>query len=58
MDVAIIVLYLLGLAILGGYGVHRAHLVYLFWRHRDKRIDPPDTFKELPYVTIQLPMFN
>jgi cellulose synthase/poly-beta-1,6-N-acetylglucosamine synthase-like glycosyltransferase len=58
MDVAIIVLYLAVLAILGIYGFHRAHLVYLFWRHRDNRIDPLEQFKELPHVTIQLPMFN
>ena len=58
MDVAIIVLYLAVLAILGIYGFHRAHLVYLFWRHRDHRIDPQEHFKELPHVTIQLPMFN
>lgn len=58
MDVAIIVLYLLVLAILGVYGFHRAHLVYLFWRHRNHRIDPLENFKELPHLTIQLPMFN
>src|SRR3954449_12187936 len=58
MDVAIIVLYLAVLAILGVYGFHRAHLVYLFWKHRDNRIDPQEHFKELPHITIQLPMFN
>jgi cellulose synthase/poly-beta-1,6-N-acetylglucosamine synthase-like glycosyltransferase len=52
------VLYLAVLTILGVYGFHRAHLVYLFWRHRNHRIDPPERFRELPYLTIQLPMFN
>jgi cellulose synthase/poly-beta-1,6-N-acetylglucosamine synthase-like glycosyltransferase len=58
MDIAIIVLYLAVLTILGVYGFHRAQLVYLFWRHRNHRIDPPSRFGELPHLTIQLPMFN
>jgi cellulose synthase/poly-beta-1,6-N-acetylglucosamine synthase-like glycosyltransferase len=58
MQFAIISLYLAVLTILGVYGFHRAHLVYLFWRYRDKRVDPPGEFKDLPVVTIQLPMYN
>ncbi len=58
MEVTIIVLYLMVLTILGIYGFHRAHLVYLFWRHRDNVVAPPTQFAELPLVTIQLPMFN
>ena len=34
MEAAVITLYLAVLTILGVYGFHRAHLVYLFWRHR------------------------
>jgi cellulose synthase/poly-beta-1,6-N-acetylglucosamine synthase-like glycosyltransferase len=58
MQAAVIVLYLAVLTILGIYGFHRAHLVYLFWRHKHRRIDPLHQFGELPLVTIQLPMFN
>jgi cellulose synthase/poly-beta-1,6-N-acetylglucosamine synthase-like glycosyltransferase len=58
MQAAVIVLYLAVLTILGIYGFHRAHLVYLFWRHKHRRIDPLHQFAELPLVTIQLPMFN
>ncbi len=58
MEVAVITLYLMVLTILGIYGFHRAHLVYLFWRHRGNVITPPTEFVELPLVTIQLPMFN
>jgi cellulose synthase/poly-beta-1,6-N-acetylglucosamine synthase-like glycosyltransferase len=58
MQFAIISLYLVVLSILGAYGFHRAHLVYLFWRHRDKRLLPPGEFKDLPVVTVQLPMYN
>ncbi len=58
MEVAVITLYLMVLTILGIYGFHRAHLVYLFWRHRGNIVTPPAEFPELPLVTIQLPMFN
>jgi cellulose synthase/poly-beta-1,6-N-acetylglucosamine synthase-like glycosyltransferase len=58
MEVLVIALYLAVLTILGVYGFHRAVLVYLFWKHRDRRIDPLSRFDELPVVTIQLPMFN
>jgi cellulose synthase/poly-beta-1,6-N-acetylglucosamine synthase-like glycosyltransferase len=58
MEAAVIALYLVVLAISGIYGFHRAHLVYLFWRHRNKVMVPPAEWKELPLVTVQLPMFN
>jgi cellulose synthase/poly-beta-1,6-N-acetylglucosamine synthase-like glycosyltransferase len=58
MEVTVITLYLMVLTILGIYGFHRAHLVYLFWRHRGNVVTPPTEFAELPLVTIQLPMFN
>lgn len=58
MEAAVIALYIVVTAISGIYGFHRAHLVYLFWRHRHKRIEPPSQWKELPVVTVQLPMFN
>jgi hypothetical protein len=51
MEAAVIALYLVVLTILGVYGFHRAHLVYLFWRHRNKRFEPPALWKELPEVT-------
>jgi cellulose synthase/poly-beta-1,6-N-acetylglucosamine synthase-like glycosyltransferase len=58
MEAFVIGLYLAVLSILGVYGFHRAHLVYLFWRHRNKHFEPPTEFGELPLVTMQLPMFN
>jgi cellulose synthase/poly-beta-1,6-N-acetylglucosamine synthase-like glycosyltransferase len=58
MEAAVITLYLVVLTILGLYGFHRAHLVYLFWRHRDRHVDPPGEWGELPFVTMQLPMYN
>jgi cellulose synthase/poly-beta-1,6-N-acetylglucosamine synthase-like glycosyltransferase len=58
MDSTILCLYMLVLGILGAFGFHRAFLLYLYWRHRSRRIEPLQRFKELPLVTVQLPMFN
>jgi cellulose synthase/poly-beta-1,6-N-acetylglucosamine synthase-like glycosyltransferase len=58
MEAAVIALYLVVLSISGIYGFHRAHLVYLFWRYRNNRGEPPAQWKQLPVVTVQLPMFN
>jgi cellulose synthase/poly-beta-1,6-N-acetylglucosamine synthase-like glycosyltransferase len=58
------VVYFAVLLLLSSYGLHRSHLVYLCWRHRralhgnkGPQCEPPDT-AELPFVTIQLPLFN
>jgi len=40
------------------YGLHRYALVYLFLRHRKRAPKPSGKFDELPFVTIQLPMYN
>jgi cellulose synthase/poly-beta-1,6-N-acetylglucosamine synthase-like glycosyltransferase len=58
MDIAVIVLYLVVLAILGVYGFHRAHLLFLFWKHRKNAPKPAARFEQRPHVTVQLPMFN
>ncbi len=60
MEVLIIPLYLIVLGILAAYGFHRAHLLMLYWRHRNRAPQPERRFRddELPAVTIQLPMFN
>ncbi len=58
MDVFIIALYLIVLSILGLYGFHRSHLLFLYWKHRKDAPTPPQRFAELPHVTVQLPMFN
>jgi cellulose synthase/poly-beta-1,6-N-acetylglucosamine synthase-like glycosyltransferase len=51
-------LYLLTLAILTLYGLHRYLQIYLYWKHKGKLPQPAGTFQELPRVTVQLPMFN
>ena len=51
-------LYLLTLAVLAVYGLHRYKLVHLYRKHRHNvhvAVDLPDV---LPRVTVQLPMYN
>ncbi len=63
MSIVLCVLYFTVLLALSGYGLHRAHLVFLCWRHR-RAIEgagalaaaAPDA--ELPVVTVQLPIYN
>jgi len=58
-DLALLVPYFAVLIILASYGMHRYVLVYLYYKHRKKRVtEPPGHFAELPRVTVQLPIFN
>jgi len=50
--------YLVILVLLAVYGFHRSSLVFLYYRHRDKRPRAIGTFSDLPAVTVQLPLFN
>ncbi len=53
--IALYLVIFLGLAV---YGFHRSHLVYLFYKYRDRLPRPAGTFADLPAVTVQLPLFN
>jgi cellulose synthase/poly-beta-1,6-N-acetylglucosamine synthase-like glycosyltransferase len=62
METALVLLYFAVLVVLCCYGVHRAYLVTLCLRHRD-RLDKaahtiPVPESELPRVTVQLPLYN
>jgi cellulose synthase/poly-beta-1,6-N-acetylglucosamine synthase-like glycosyltransferase len=50
--------YLSVLLGLSAFGIHRYFIIYLFLRNRRKRIEPAQSFPELPFVTVQLPVFN
>ena len=45
-------------ALLAVYGLHRYALVYLYYRYRNNTPSQPQGFGELPFVTVQLPMYN
>jgi cellulose synthase/poly-beta-1,6-N-acetylglucosamine synthase-like glycosyltransferase len=58
-DLALLIPYFVILILLAGYGVHRYILVYLYYKHKNKRsLEPASHFEELPRVTVQLPIFN
>ena len=50
--------YLAVLIGLSAYGVHRYFIIYLFLKHRKRASVPASHFKQLPKVTVQLPIFN
>jgi cellulose synthase/poly-beta-1,6-N-acetylglucosamine synthase-like glycosyltransferase len=56
----LIVTYMVILLTLALYGFHRSTLVYLYFRNRRKDPTPAELFppNDLPFVTIQLPLFN
>src|SRR6202140_2337353 len=58
-DIALLVPYFIVLILLAGYGMHRYILVYLYYKHKKNRTtEPAAYFKQLPRVTVQLPIFN
>jgi cellulose synthase/poly-beta-1,6-N-acetylglucosamine synthase-like glycosyltransferase len=62
-DVCLLVPYFVVMLILAFYGIHRYQLVWLYYKNRKnaaKWSEPPTRFsaEELPFVTIQLPIFN
>jgi cellulose synthase/poly-beta-1,6-N-acetylglucosamine synthase-like glycosyltransferase len=58
-DLALLIPYFIVMIILAGYGLHRYALVYMYYRNRKNRtMEPPEQFQELPRITIQLPIYN
>ena len=63
VDLALLIPYFIVMVILAFYGIHRYQLVWLYYRNKKKAAkwsEPPARFAEgeLPFVTIQLPIFN
>src|SRR2546429_2747919 len=58
-DLALLIPYFSVLILLAGYGAHRYVLVYLYYKHKKNRTaEAAGHFKDLPRVTVQLPIFN
>ncbi len=53
-----IVAYALVLGMLCLHGLHRYHLVHLFYKYRRNEPKLTACFRDLPVVTVQLPMYN
>ena len=58
LEASVAPVYLVILLALAVFGFHRSHLVYLYYKHRDKKPRAAGTFADLPAVTVQLPLFN
>ncbi len=58
LEFAILGLYFLTLVVLAVFGFHRYIMVFLYYRHRDRRAEPLPLPRHLPRVTVQLPLYN
>jgi cellulose synthase/poly-beta-1,6-N-acetylglucosamine synthase-like glycosyltransferase len=58
LEAATLGLYFLTLVILAVFGLHRYIMVFLYFRHRDRRALPVPLPERLPRVTVQLPVYN
>ncbi|MBI3180908.1 MAG: glycosyltransferase [Myxococcales bacterium] len=58
IEIGFLAVYFAVLAVLAVYGSHRYRMAYLYYRHKFKLPTPKGTLRELPRVTIQLPIFN
>ncbi len=58
VGVAVLLVYTAVVLMVCVYGLHRYHLVHLFYKYRRNVPRVPACFREPPRVTIQLPMFN
>jgi cellulose synthase/poly-beta-1,6-N-acetylglucosamine synthase-like glycosyltransferase len=58
-DCSLLTPYFAMMAVLAFYGLHRYQLVWLYYRHKKNATREPESrFPELPFITIQLPIFN
>jgi cellulose synthase/poly-beta-1,6-N-acetylglucosamine synthase-like glycosyltransferase len=58
-DLAMLIPYFTILVILSVYGLHRYETMRVYFKHRKKLPKgPPAHFKDLPRVTVQLPLYN
>jgi cellulose synthase/poly-beta-1,6-N-acetylglucosamine synthase-like glycosyltransferase len=58
LEAAILGLYFLTLVILSIFGMHRYIMLYLYFKHRDRRAASLPLPAALPRVTVQLPLYN
>src|SRR6266542_6815526 len=56
--IAPLAVYYVVLTLLAMYGTHRALMVWLYYRHRRDVPRPAGDLPVLPFVTVQLPIYN
>lgn len=58
-DAALLIPYFAVMIVLAIYGIHRYQLAYLYFKHKKNyNPEPPQRFEELPFITVQLPIYN
>lgn len=57
-EAAIVAVYWLSLVALSAFGLHRFLLLHLFSKYKDRQAQPVPLPRELPFVTVQLPVYN
>ena len=58
-DASMLLPYFAVMILLAFYGVHRYTMCYQYFKYKKNyNPNPPQHFSELPYVTVQLPIFN
>ncbi len=57
-EIVVLGSYFMTLVILAVFGLHRYVMVYLYFRHKDRRALPAPLPERLPRVTVQLPLYN
>ena len=58
-DASLLTPYFVLMVVLAFYGLHRYQLVWLYYRHKKNVVHrPPRQFAELPFITVQLPIYN
>ncbi|MFZ1944210.1 MAG: cellulose synthase family protein [Acidobacteriaceae bacterium] len=58
-DASLLIPYFVLMVILAFYGIHRYQLVWLYYYYKKNAThEAPEKFKELPFITVQLPIFN
>jgi cellulose synthase/poly-beta-1,6-N-acetylglucosamine synthase-like glycosyltransferase len=58
-DAALLLPYFAVMIVLSLYGIHRYTLCWIYFKYRrNANPNPPGRFRELPRVTVQLPIFN
>ncbi|MFQ6082235.1 MAG: cellulose synthase family protein [Candidatus Aminicenantia bacterium] len=56
--IAVLTVYFLVLSILAIFGIHRYIILYIYLKNKNKISKPLSEFKNLPRVTVQLPVYN
>ena len=51
-------IYVISLVLLCTFGLYRLYLSVLYKKYKPFNVSPKSKFKELPHVTVQLPVFN